>query len=588
MKTHRFITLLGAVAACSFGAHVSYACGPGSSGSPTASVIPGDPYGQQSALEECDEVITHGQAGVAAVAAYFMELAPFDPSYEAIWEGALDWIVATAEPQTVGVAWPWAYCDGESQELSYIITIWNAEVLSRGYLLNGNADYLPLIDQALAWVDSEKHELIPETCIWIEEVENHEFSFTALFGVASFLKYNLQIYRATGRQLAADLAHCSAQALVDGKTVDPLGVYWGGTPHTGFCGGGSGIIEALVEADQLFGDTHPQYGATAKSALDYLIATSDDSEAGLKWGVIATDPSIADAKIGRGVSAVGRAFLAAYDAYGDATYFNHALGAAEWVLSQAESPVSTQLKWADGNPDNGTTFRTGWCRGTTGVAHFLYDVTQAGGPKIYGRAAAKAANFLAAAQVSTPSGPVMVSYEGADHVTTDFIWGMAGMVNPIWQPLGGFASRPPLSDVVQNAADWYIANKIDDNGQFRWPYTAVVGPGQIDQRPASPKTPDVFDARLLSSSHSDGYEIGLQWQTEAPAAGSLQYDVFDVRGRRVAGGDIGNAQLQADAGTLSFRWDGKDANGRKLARGSYVLLVRSAQSEHRMKVAVLH
>jgi hypothetical protein len=484
----------------------------------------------------------------------------------------------------VGAAWPWAYCDGVPQELSYIISIWNAEALTRGYLLNGDASYLPVIDDALAWVDSEKLILVPNTCIWIESVEHHEFSFTALFGVASFLKYNLEIYRATGNQTAAELAHCSAQALVDKKTADPLGVYWGDAPRVGFCSGSSGIIEALVDADLTFGGTHPQYGTTALAALDYLIATKDESETGYKWGVIATNPAVADAKVGLGVSAVGRAFLAAYDAYGDPVYLDHARGAADWVLSQAESPAMDQLKWADGDAGGGVAYRTSWCRGTAGVAHFLHAVTEAGAPPLYARAANKGANFLASTQVPTPSGPVMVQYEGSDEVTTDFIWGLAGLVNPIWQAAGGFALRPPLSDVVENAADWYIANKIDDSGLYSWLYNADAD-GAV---PRPQRGPDSFDLRVFARAERDGYEITARLGDRSlEEIQALTYQVFDVGGRHVADGVVPRGRIQQNSDSVQFQWDGRDRAGRLLPRGAYIMNLRANDFTAQLKVAVL-
>ena len=71
------------------------------------------------------------------------------------------------------------------------------------------------------------------------------------------------------------------------------------------------------------------------------------------------------------------------------------------------------------------------------------------------------------------------------------------------------------------------------------------------------------------------------------AAGRVTASLYDLRGRRAAAWDLGARGALADA-PLAWDWDGRDAAGRRLPAGVYVLALESAGGRAARRVTLVH
>ena len=353
--------------------------------------------------------IVHGQIGVGGTAHFFMETQHLDPTFQGVWEGALEWIMADAQPgdpdwyehlsspgpiDTTGFMWEAAYGDFFDGYPGSRPTIWNAEVLARGYLMNGNVAYLPYARGGLQWLLTQNvADVIPWIpggvgCLYMEWVcaTGDIWAAGANAGIASTARYALEIFRSAPPNSvpeAEQIMDCSMEALHALATEDSAsgGVYWPadatapeGEIATGFCAGGSGILRLYLEMLLTFPED-PVIEDLALKSLKLFQHHAIQDSLGTSWPQTIGGTNFPPG-VGLGTAGVGRAFLDAYQVFPDSThYLDYARGAADWLVNVAEKPSPDVIKWLDG----GNGYSSTWCRGATGIMYFLWDVGGATG-----------------------------------------------------------------------------------------------------------------------------------------------------------------------------------------------------------------
>jgi hypothetical protein len=71
-------------------------------------------------------------------------------------------------------------------------------------------------------------------------------------------------------------------------------------------------------------------------------------------------------------------------------------------------------------------------------------------------------------------------------------------------------------------------------------------------------------------------------------AGHLAAVLYDLRGRKAAAWDLGQRDPTAEQSMDTWVWDGKDAAGRRLPAGVYVLVLESAGVRASRRVTLVH
>jgi hypothetical protein len=85
---------------------------------------------------------------------------------------------------------------------------------------------------------------------------------------------------------------------------------------------------------------------------------------------------------------------------------------------------------------------------------------------------------------------------------------------------------------------------------------------------------------LIAFPNPGGGNFQFRLSGVAPTAG-LRLEIFDLRGRRVQ-------VLGADFAAGSVRWDGRDRDGRPLAAGAYLAVVRGAGQPVKTRIVLAH
>jgi len=564
----------------------------------------------------------NGLNGMSAVAQFYMEMSKWTSDADRIWKEALDWIVAHAkEGDPEGVMWQtWEELAGYTHVHGHPTAAWNAAALAEGYARLGNPEYRAAAVGAMQWLLSDYYptsQFLPgaEGCIFIEPYPDvlppHHMYNNSTYAQAGIGQGALATFRFTGAPEALEVAECVADQLMDCAFYDAAsnGYKWSlrfpidpgdSTAIVGRCAGTVGILEYFLELVKTF-PFHPEYDEYARGALRWLMAMAvlepgAAHQPAMMWPAAETpDPTYLEV-IGGGAAGVGRAFLMAYDVYGEDVYLDYARAAGNWLIHVAEpGPVPNTLRWHDdGYPD----FNTMHCRGESGIMSFfahLYDASQ---QDLYGLIAAKAALWILHWTQPTDFGPMYPFEPGGDYVATDFWWSSLGIANSFYTSLPDVAAQWPLRDVYLYPMNFLYNCKIVEDGGFTWNIHEPFWPGgeaapatglDLTQMPLAHdilvnESPEEIASRISPSSWPKPASRDVTIRTVLPAGshfastsgppeGSCRLHILNVAGRRVATlNDPASSWERVEGGNLQllWHWDGRADSGRQVPEGVYL------------------
>ncbi len=539
--------------------------------------IPGDGDAIQYApVDPLPTERSHGLGGMGAMTQLLMDLdGAFDTG--ALWRGALTWTQAHAMTQPTGYSWPWIENDPVFGGQSSAITATVAMAFSEGFVRDATPSYAQYANGALDWVASQAVDLMPiigsPGWIWIDPYPAPEDFNLGSYSTGAIGRGAADVYRATGHATAMTVATQAAETYRSLARADATsgGWYWGfkggpGVVYTAFCNGASGIAEFLVEMSVTFPAT-TWYEDYARGALAWLSSVGVvDSTATVqparKWPKsVDLFPNTYLTHAGWGAAGVGRAFLAAYHAYGDAAYLEEARAAGNYLVSEAVE-AGEGVYWPDPAPT--PTNRTTWCRGELGVMQFLGGLYDATGDLRYRSSYLAAATWLLNAQVATAHGMMFPSEEGGDENLIDFVWGFSGLANEFYEPHKSAASLAPARTLYARTFSWINNTKIAEDGGYAWPHT-------IEVVPAGGRTADV-DPAVDTARSGRAREVDGTIVIDVPRV-SLQMEdrpngleLYDAGGRRVV---VLGAPESIESTRARWRWDGRDDRGRLVRQGVY-------------------
>ena len=605
-------------------------------------IVPGDCNEDVVPGDNCSESVVPSLVGVTGTIEFMMTASEHFPQYTSTWQGGLDWVESKAMPGNPGLKWEAEYCDGLVGS-GYISNVWIANTFARAYTLSGDIHNLDVARDALKWVKCGHFPASTFYCkadgtpsdgwIWIEFSRPHApefYNIGALHGVTAIGRHALEVYRIAGTThmagtLGREIAIQVGKTIRDTANTDPVysqpgspAYFWhtingpgdGGnacaqfpnvgdndvSKTAGFCFGTAGIVEFLIEMDKTFGDTDPLYENLARGGLEWLVRSKEDlGNSMYRWKVNAAAPVPGyTPTVGYGATGVGRALLEGYRWFGNTHYLDNAKGAGNWIVSEADAFASgTQFAWGDNYLGN-YTHLTGWCRGTPGVAYYLYNLWQTSGVNSYRIAALKAANWLSAQQVTLVHGTTVPMEAGGTHIQNGFAWGVASLHNPTYAATinGPFEESSPLVNVLINTTEYLDAVKIPDaaSGGHYWtqslPYELPPASFFMDGvgEPIDSATPP---SKVVSTVLTpDSPPFRARWNLDTPRVGKARAAhgmVVDVTGRRVREG------LHVDVTETEVRtnWDGRDEAGTFVQSGPYFLRVTVGETVLSTKVAVL-
>ncbi len=529
----------------------------------------------------------HGIVSMGAVAQLFM-----DANYvgsDTYWTGALDWMATRAQPQPEGGhAWPgWENATPYYEQIAKASTAWNAMAFAEGYLRvlaaggsTAQADaYRDMADDAMVWLDAVKVPLSyfatwfpeyadAEGCVFFELFQHPHFYNIGSYGVAAVGRGAVEVFRATGSAEAENVVRCVAQSYLELAEDDGNGgLKWGvfspmlsGYYGTSFCAGVSGIAEFLIEMAITWDD--PEYEMLARSALKYLINMSEEVpespyQPAYRWPGredVAPGTETYSVITGNGAAGIGRAFLSAYEAWGDARYLEFVEGAANYVLHEGntDTPAGT-LDWT-------AHFDwTNWCVGHIGPMNFLGDAYDVTGDVNHGLGFLRAAQWLADQMIPFEVGrmfPSNISDPVANR--TDMIWGFTGLTNLFYDSIPSLVYIEPALSMYVDALQWTEDAAAPEAGGLVWQFEYDLTGGGSGRSSLHETVARVAD--VVASARPNPSRATVAITTPADAA---RVDVFDVRGRLV------RTLLDPPVGGAAWTWDGRNEIGGRVPQGTY-------------------
>jgi hypothetical protein len=219
------------------------------------------------------------------------------------------------------------------------------------------------------------------------------------------------------------------------------------------------------------------------------------------------------------------------------------------------------LMWLTGATANGTTFL-----GRDTVRVLRPRLAQAGG------------------EVLSPASPLRVSWTASPDwagTTASLLFSRNGGIT--WQPIADGLAAPRY--------DWKVPNVRTRHGLLRAEFRDAEGTLAIDvlERPLTIGAGPVADAgtphieRLALRGAPNPFADGTDITLALPRSGVVDLAVFDVDGRRL------RTLLRGphDPGLVHLRWDGRNAQGARLAPGVYFLRVKTPDATATWRATLL-
>jgi len=239
--------------------------------------------------------------------------------------------------------------------------------------------YLEYARGAATWINSYLWETEPGHYAWPRLTTDDHPQTTWCGGSVGIIRFFLLLYDSTGDIVYLDYARGGTDWLIDAAFSEGDGCYsWSHTAERqtnfyAYCHGTPSVVHLLYEMYERTG--HQQYCDYARGGAKWLRAEADRVYPFcFRWphyegGSFTTGLLI-------GTAGVGYSFLLSYSYEEDPSYLEYAKGAANWLISEAESTTSNGIKWGYPNENFGTFHETSLYAGTSGIGIFFLELSQ--------------------------------------------------------------------------------------------------------------------------------------------------------------------------------------------------------------------
>lgn len=232
--------------------------------------------------------------------------------------------------------------------------------------------------------------------------------------------------------------------------------------YTGLNSGSSGVglflLELYLQTQNII------YLNYAMNAANWLICSAIEDNNKVKWEQI---ENITNYFSGwsQGAAGIGFYFIKLYKVTFNLTYFDYAIKAGNWLISEA-NPIGTGYKW--NWYENNNFNYTGWNVGAAGIGNFFLELYQLTKNETFIEYAEGAAQWLINLAIPEKGGYKWALYETSSINSTALGSGTAGVGNFFFN-LYQTVSNETYLNYAEGAAQWLISLAVSESGGYKFP-----------------------------------------------------------------------------------------------------------------------